>query len=106
MSKIKPSLIMSLLVIFTACVPSESQPVKVKLPPPSKKIVEKIQEVSSYYDSWKSEIVPITYYYLIAEDGTLVKVDLHEYARTKAGVKYTSDSCEREPNLTPESEKE
>lgn len=99
-------MMLSLLLLFMGCEPYEPQPVKVKLPPPSKKIVEKIQEVSSYYDSWKSEIAPVTYYYLVAEDGTLVKVDLHEYARTKVGVKYASDNWEGEPNLTPESEKE
>lgn len=105
MEKLLRVLICSLSLSIFGCEPQniqDSAPVVVQNPVLTKVISEKVSEDRShkktefYYDWYGGgfRTAPITkvrtIYYLFAEDGTYVEVDVLTYGRTKKGDSYSS----------------
>jgi hypothetical protein len=83
-------ILFAIVLLIVACNEAQ-QPVT----PPSKKIIKKKEAVGSHYNILTEKQVIETEYYLIAEDGTFVKVPIGFYTMTEEGDVITSPNWQR-----------
>lgn len=84
-----------LLAVLVGCQVSEPGEPYVAPVPTKKKIVEKLAPVEQrttfdFFDNQSIRNRATTVYYLVAEDGTTVEVDMKTYAKVKVGSEYAS----------------
>lgn len=83
------------VVCFSSCDAGLQAP-ESKPPPPSKRVIAKESPVENRFSAWDTftrggiHTKTETVYYLIAEDGTAVEVEMGEWVRVKIGDSYST----------------